>query len=438
MSDTIAALATPPGRGGIGIIRVSGSQVTAIAQALLGKLPEPRYASFSVFKDHHNQVIDQGLVIFFPGPHSFTGEDVLELHGHGGPAVMDILLKHILSFPVRLARPGEFSERAFLNGKIDLIQAEAIADLIDSASEASARASIRSLQGVFSERIQQLLKCLIHLRMYVEASIDFIEEEINFLTGGQIAQDLNHLLKQLTAIQQEANQGSLLRDGITVVIAGRPNTGKSTLLNTLSGHEAAIVTAIPGTTRDVLRERIVLDGLPLQIIDTAGIRESQDQIEQEGMRRAEAEIQRADLILLMTEAGKEEKISLHLSDKIPVITIRNKIDLLNEKPSRVEKNGELIISLSAKNRSGMDLLKQAIFSIAGFQQPSEGTYSARRRHLDALNRAKQFLLNSQNQNAPELFAEDLRQAQQALSEMTGEFTSDDLLGHIFSSFCIGK
>lgn len=453
MQDTIVAQATPPGRGGVSVIRISGPKVEAIAKALLAKakLPEPRYATYSRFVDQQNQVIDEGLALFFPAPHSFTGEHVLELHGHGGPVVVDRLLKQLLRLGARLARPGEFSERAFLNGKIDLTQAEAIADLIDASSEQAARSAIRSLQGDFSKQIKQLQEVLTHLRIYVEAAIDFPEEEINFLADTKVSEDLAAILAQLDMVLSTAKQGSLLREGMSIVIAGRPNAGKSSLLNCLTGRDSAIVTPIAGTTRDVLREYIHLDGMPLHIIDTAGLRVSDDLVEQQGICRAWQEIEKADQLLLIVDGSVEQEIDLNLfgqefaqalpaSNKITVIY--NKIDLTMEQPSYEQKRGLSTLKLSAKTGQGIPLLKQHLKTIMGFEISSEGSFSARRRHLDALQRVKQLLLNGQQQLlihcAGELLAEDLRQAQLALSEITGEFSADDLLGEIFASFCIGK
>lgn len=445
--DTIVAPATPPGRGGISIVRVSGSLVKHIAEHILKKIPEPRYAHFASFLDHANDTIDEGIALFFPGPNSFTGEDVLELHGHGGPAVLDCLIRRILALGARLARPGEFSERAFLNDKIDLVQAEAIADLIDASSEEAARSALRSLQGDFSKKIHSLVESVIRLRMYIEAAIDFAEEEIDFLSSEHISTDLKNIIDELTNIQQAAKQGSLLRDGITAVITGEPNVGKSSLLNRLSGKEVAIVTAIAGTTRDVLREYIIIDGMPMHIIDTAGLRDSNDIVEQEGIKRAQAEIAKADLLLFVVDAKSKENIDVSqfikdISPHAEVIMIRNKIDLLQEIPSSLTLNDKSMISLSAKTGDGIELLKNQIKSTVGFQTTSAGTFSARVRHLDALERAKSFLLAGEqqlkNHRAGELLAEDLRQVQKVLNEMTGEFTPDDLLGRIFSSFCIGK
>lgn len=445
-NDTITALATPPGRGGIAIVRISGPEVKNISLKLLGKIPQPRFATFSRFLDQNNQAIDEGIALFFPAPHSFTGEDILELHGHGGPAVVDGLVKRILALGARLAKPGEFSERAFLNDKMDLAQAEAIADLIDATSEQAVRASLRSLQGEFSQKIHALVESTIRLRMYVEAAIDFAEEEIDFLADQQVTQDLTNLIKQVEKIEAAAMQGSLLRDGITVVIAGQPNVGKSSLLNALSGKDIAIVTDIPGTTRDVLREEIVLDGMPIHFIDTAGLRDSTDPVEQEGIRRAREEMKQADLILCVTDKDDLDFADENLKNieaQAPTILVRNKIDIQQNKKSEIaQQENKIIISLSAKTGDGLALLKNYIKNQVGFQAETEGTFSARRRHIDALQRAKTFLLTGeqqlQTQRAGELLAEDLRQAQQALNEITGEFTSDDLLGRIFSSFCIGK
>jgi tRNA modification GTPase len=444
MSDTIAAIATPPGRGGIGIIRISGPQTKTIAQTVLGVVPQPRFATHTVFLDQDNTAIDDGIALFFPHPNSFTGEDVLELHGHGGPIVQDCLLRRVLQCGARLARPGEFSERAFLNDRLDLAQAEAIADLIDAASEQAARAAVRSLQGEFSKHIQQLVEKLIHLRMYVEAAIDFPEEEIDFLSDKKISSELKNILQELQIVSATAQQGSLLREGMTVVIAGKPNAGKSSLLNKLSGRDSAIVTEIPGTTRDVLREMIQIDGMPLHIIDTAGLRDSADPVEQEGVRRALAEIEKADQILLVLDDKDEqiEKLPTFISNKKHLTIIHNKIDLTNKSTGIFKKNAMPVIYLSAKTGAGFDLLREHLKNCMGFNSHTEGNFIARRRHLDALQRAEHYLLNGEqqlaNHKAGELLAEDLRLAQQALGEITGEFTADDLLGKIFSSFCIGK
>lgn len=446
-ADTIAALATPPGRGGVGIVRVSGPLSPAIAQCILQKSPAARRAEYLPFYQSDGATIDMGIALYFPAPHSFTGEHVLELHGHGGPVVMDLLLKTVVGLGARLARPGEFSQRAFLNDKLDLTQAEAIADLIDSASQQAARLALRSLQGAFSRRIHELLDALIQLRMYVEAAIDFPEEEIDFLQDEQIRQQLTNVLSALNNTLVSATQGCLLREGMTVVIAGKPNAGKSTLLNQLTGRETAIVTDIPGTTRDVLREQITIDGMPIHIIDTAGLRDSGDQVEQEGIRRAWKEIEQADRILYLIDHQQPQTIEdQRFLDQLrhagPGLTIvHNKIDLSGASPSSEESAGQYEIYLSAKQGAGVELLREHLKACVGFQQAGEGAFMARRRHVDALQQALIHVQSAErqlNRSAGELLAEDLRQAQNQLSEITGEFTSDDLLGRIFSSFCIGK
>ncbi|MBB71743.1 MAG: tRNA uridine-5-carboxymethylaminomethyl(34) synthesis GTPase MnmE [Legionellales bacterium] len=449
-SDTITAQATPPGRGGVGIIRVSGPKAATIADAMLGALPAPRSAHYQAFKDADGSVIDMGLALYFPGPNSFTGEDVLELHGHGGPVVMDRLLQRVVSLGARIARPGEFSERAFLNDKIDLAQAEAIADLIDASSEQAARSAIRSLQGAFSAEIQRLVEAVIHLRMYVEAAIDFPDEEVDFLSDGKITSDLNQIITTLDGVLSQAKQGALLREGMTVVIAGKPNAGKSSLLNALSGRESAIVTDIPGTTRDLLREHILIDGIPLHIVDTAGLRESPDVVEQEGVKRAWAEIANADRVLLVvdakdtTETDPDKLWPAYAEHDLPekaVTVIQNKIDELGQTPAVFHEDKHVVIKLSVKTGAGLDELRHHLKHCVG-AETAEGGFIARRRHLDALNRARELLIHGQDQfnsmEAGELLAEDLRQVQDALGEITGTFTPDDLLGRIFSSFCIGK
>ena len=444
--ESIAAVATPPGMGGVGVIRISGKLATTVAINLTGSLPEPRLARFARFRDAEGQVLDEGLVLFFPAPHSFTGEDVLELQGHGGPVVLDLLLQRVLACGVRLARPGEFSQRAFLNGKLDLAQAEAIADLIESGTAAAARLAVRSLEGEFSRRIHQLVEQLILLRMYVEAAIDFPEEEIDFLSDGKVAGDLAEIIDAVEAVRKSAQLGRLMRDGMTLVIAGLPNAGKSSLLNSLAGRESAIVTDIPGTTRDLLREQIQIDGMPLHLVDTAGLRESSDAVEKEGIRRARAEIARADRILWIFDDKLDPQHrafdSSLLPGGIPVTFIRNKIDQSGTAAAVRETAAAFEIALSAKTGEGIDLLREHLKQCMGFNSGQEGEFIARRRHLDAIQRASEHLLTGraalQDQGSGELLAEDLRQAQQALSEITGEFTADDLLGQIFSSFCIGK
>lgn len=442
MSSTIVAPTTPPGYGGVAIIRVSGQQTKDICQAILKKNLTPRHAYHQSFYGKDDEILDEGLAIFFSRPHSFTGEDILELQGHGGPVVVDRLVNHIMSLGARLAKPGEFSQRAFLNDKMDLTQAEAIADLIHASSEQAAKSAVQSLQGKFSQCIYQLLDQLVHLRMYVEAAIDFPEEEIDFLSSKKIVDDLASLLQQVKAVKASAKQGRLLQEGMTVVIAGAPNAGKSSLLNQLSEKETAIVTDVAGTTRDVLRESINIDGMPLHVIDTAGLRKSNDIVEQEGIRRAKKAMQEADEILLVCAMDDQEKMALNEfpSDK-PITIIYNKIDLVKTS-AKIETNGQQTkIYLSAKNGDGLNLLRDHLKQTMGFEA-GEGMFIARRRHLDALTRAEKCLLIGQQQlqehRAGELLAEDLKQAQKCLNEITGEFTSDDLLGKIFSSFCIGK
>ncbi|MBV2130259.1 tRNA uridine-5-carboxymethylaminomethyl(34) synthesis GTPase MnmE [Arsukibacterium indicum] len=454
-TDTIAALATAPGRAGVGIIRISGPDSKAVAQAILHKLPKPRTAEYLPFFDTDSKVLDQGIALYFPGPNSFTGEDVLELQGHGGPVLLDMLLKQVLAVPnVRIARPGEFSERAFLNDKLDLAQAEAIADLIDASSEQAARSAMQSLQGEFSRRIHELVEKVIYLRMYVEAAIDFPDEEIDFLSDGKVAADLAEIIDYLATVKKQAAQGSILREGMKVVIAGRPNAGKSSLLNALAGREAAIVTEIAGTTRDVLREHIHIDGMPLHIIDTAGLREATDQVEQIGIERAWQEIKQADRVLFMvdgttTDATDPHSIWPDFIDRLPeslgVTVIRNKADITGETnttSSPHNSNDIPVYRISAKTGAGIDALREHLKQCIGFDASTEGSFLARRRHLDALDRAAEHLAIGQEQLhsyiAGEILAEELRLTQQHLNEITGEFSSDDLLGRIFSSFCIGK
>ena len=450
--DTIAAVATAQGRGGVGIVRVSGPLALPIAEALSGRAPRPRHAHYGPWRDAEGQVLDEGILLFFPGPHSFTGEDVLELQGHGGPVVLDLLLDRCLSLGARQARPGEFSERAFLNDKLDLAQAEAIADLIEASSAQAARNALRSLQGEFSRRVHELSEQLIQLRIYVEAAIDFPEEEIDFLADGHVLRQLEAIRAYLAEVQRTAGQGALLRDGMTVVIAGRPNAGKSSLLNALAGREAAIVTDIAGTTRDLLREHIHIDGMPLHVVDTAGLRDTDDQVERIGVERALQAIEGADRILLLVDSSASEAddpfaLWPEFLDKRPaperVTLIRNKIDLSGEPAGILQgADGHVTLSLSARNGAGLELLREHLKTCMGYQQTAESGFSARRRHLEALHQAAAHLDHGHAQltlaGAGELLAEDLRQAQQALGEITGAFSSDDLLGRIFSSFCIGK
>ena len=452
MKETIVAQATAPGRGGIGILRISGPLATEVAQSVLGKCPKPRMADYLPFKDSDGTVLDQGIALYFKSPNSFTGEDVLELQGHGGQIVLDLLLKRILQIDgIRLARPGEFSEQAFLNDKLDLAQAEAIADLIDATSEQAARSALKSLQGEFSKKVNELVESVIYLRTYVEASIDFPDEEIDFLADGKIEANLRGIINQLEDVRSEATQGSILREGMKVVIAGRPNAGKSSLLNALAGREAAIVTDIAGTTRDVLREHIHIDGMPLHIIDTAGLRDATDEVERIGISRAWTEIEQADRIILMLDSSDPESADLSkvrseflakLPTTLPVTIVRNKIDLNGEQASESQEDGYQMISLSAQTHDGVQLLREHLKQTMGFQTGMEGGFLARRRHLDALEKAAEHLQIGLVQltefHAGELLAEELRLVQTYLSEITGEFTSDDLLGNIFSSFCIGK
>jgi len=476
--DTIAAIATPPGNGGVGIIRISGALVPEIAKHLIRRacsqqasgihsipgdpprpLPAacgihsipgdkkeltPRLAQYSSFTDDDGSVIDSGITLYFPAPASYTGEHILELQGHGGSVVLDMLLRRVLSLGARLANPCEFTERAFLNNKLDLAQAEAVADLIESSTEQSVRSAQKSMQGVFSIQVNELVEELTELRTYVEAAIDFVDEEIDFLTDGVVENRIVTLRRRIEQIQQTAQQGRLLRDGMTVVLAGKPNAGKSSLLNALAGHEAAIVTDIAGTTRDVLKERIQLDGMPLHIIDTAGLRESDNAIEQEGIRRAHQEISNADKILLLIDAWEPEIDSIlkTLPRGGNITRIYNKIDLLGLEPEIKQTELGTEIYLSIKTGDGMELLKQHLKQSVGFNEATENVFIARRRHIEALNKGHAFVDSALNQlrtsQAGELVAEDLRQAQMSLAEITGKFTSDDLLGKIFSSFCIGK
>lgn len=444
-SDTIVAIATPPGRGGVGIVRLSGPLSYKIALRLNGnKALIPRMANYCSFKSSTNEIIDTGLNIFFKAPHSFTGEDVVELQVHGSPLVLDNLVSECVIAGARVARPGEFSERAFLNDKIDLAQAEAIADLIQASSQTAARLAVRSLQGDFSKKIHELNEKIIHLRLFVEAAIDFPEEEIDFLNDGKVASMLNEILQQLSTIRANASQGAILREGLAIVIAGRPNAGKSTLINCLAGRDVAIVTDIAGTTRDVMRENILLDDIPLHLVDTAGLRDSDDPVEKEGIKRAWQEVSRADCVLMIIDVNQQdasvelnEAIRNALPTGVPVIQVFNKIDSLD----LVAKSEEHAVYLSAKSGEGIHFLKEKIKTVVGYQ-PTEGQFLARRRHLQALDQAKELLLMGQKQltghRAGELLAEDLRLAHQSLCEITGEFSSDDLLGRIFSSFCIGK
>ncbi len=445
--DTISAIATAPGRGGVGIVRLSGPDVPAIAAALLGAAPAPRRAELHTFRDAAGDALDVGLALFFPGPASFTGEDVLELHGHGGPVVLDRLLARTLELGARLARPGEFSERAFLNGKLDLAQAEAVADLIESGSEAAARAALRSLQGAFSARVDALLERLVALRTYVEAAIDFPDEEIDFLSDGHVALGLAELSGELDAVNRAAERGRRLHDGLSVVIAGPPNAGKSSLLNRFAGQDSAIVTDVPGTTRDLLREYVQLDGLPLHLVDTAGLRDSDDSVEREGIRRAHQALAQADRVLLVLDDASpdphaETVVRAALPDGVPVSVVRNKVDLSGRPAGPIDADGVPEIGLSLKSGEGFEALREHLKQVSGYTAGDAGEFMARRRHLDALERTAAAVDRAREQLAEaaagELVAEELRLAQQALGEITGTFTPDDLLGKIFAEFCIGK
>ncbi|MEQ1420034.1 tRNA uridine-5-carboxymethylaminomethyl(34) synthesis GTPase MnmE [Acinetobacter indicus] len=448
-TTTIAAIATPPGRGGVGVIRLSGPKSYAIAEALTQKqLPKARFAGFRQFYEASGEVMDEGLVICFPNPNSFTGEDVVELQGHGGLVIQNALLARLLELGATAAKAGEFSMRAFENGKLDLVQAEAIADLIDATSQAAARSAVRSLQGAFSTKVNTVLEKLIHLRLHVEAAIDFPEEEIDFLADGKILALLDDVASSVTAVQQSARQGQLLREGLQVVIAGKPNAGKSSLLNALAGIERAIVTDIAGTTRDVLHEKITLNGLPITLTDTAGLRETGDVVEKEGIRRAIKEIEQADLLLLVYDLSQgedplqlaQEYFADHLEPK-RLMLIGNKADLTGAAAEIGDYQGFRHITVSAKQETGVQSLIDAITAHAGFQ-PEEDTFIARTRHLDAMKRTQYYLAEAREQlvdyHAGELVAESLRLAQNALGEITGDFSADDLLGKIFGSFCIGK
>ncbi|MEN8174852.1 MAG: tRNA uridine-5-carboxymethylaminomethyl(34) synthesis GTPase MnmE [Pseudomonadota bacterium] len=445
-ADTIAAVATPAGYGGVGIVRVSGPAAGEIGKAVCGRLPAPRHAEFSDFRQADGSLIDEGIVLYFNAPRSFTGEDVVEFQGHGGPVVMDLLLSRMVELGARTARAGEFSERAFLNGKMDLAQAEAVADLIDAASHEAARSAARSLHGDFSRRIQELLAELKRLRIFVEAAIDFPDEEVEFLEQGKVSEHIQTIQTSLEKVRASARLGMLLREGMHVVIAGRPNAGKSSLLNALAGRDAAIVTEIPGTTRDVLREHIQIDGMPLHVIDTAGLRSALDAVEEEGIRRARDEIAGADIILWVyddRENGFAADIeNAGLPGAVPVVALRNKIDLTGARPGVTRCENFDVIGLSIRNGDGLEDLRTYLKERMGYRGTEAGAFTARRRHLDAIERTAGHLEQAaealRGGGSGELVAEDLRLAQQALGEITGAFTSDDLLGEIFSSFCIGK
>lgn len=442
--DTIAAIATASGAGGIGIVRVSGSLCQIIATKILGQCPTPRYAAYLDFKQDNGELIDRGIAIYYNTPHSYTGEDVLELQAHGGTALMQILLARCIALGARQATPGEFTRRAFLNDKLDLAQAEAVADVINAATIEAAKSAVRSLSGEFSQTINTLLSELVNLRLYVEACLDFPEEEIDFITQGRVAEKIINNQQALAAIFCKAKQGALLRDGVNVVLIGQPNVGKSSLMNALSGEEVAIVTPIAGTTRDAIKSEIQINGVPLHIIDTAGLRETDDEVEKIGIARTYQATETAHIALLLVDAtrgiGEQEELIIgRLPQEMTKIWIHNKIDVSEEEPQVLEKDNALHIYLSAKTGLGLDLLKVHLLSLVGYQQNAEGVFMARARHLQALNQVSLHLQQANLQiHMAELVAEELRLAQEALSSITGEFTPDDLLGEIFSKFCIGK
>jgi tRNA modification GTPase len=444
--ETIAAIATPPGYGGVGIVRISGPLVRTLAEGLMGRVPEPRVATLSSFVSDDGSTIDQGIALFFPAPGSFTGEDVLELQGHGGPVVLDLLLRRTLELGARPARPGEFSERAFLNGKLDLAQAEAVADLIESTTEVAAKLAGRTLQGELSRRVEGLLEGLVRLRTFLEATIDFPDEQIDIIAESDVDAEVQVLIDDTKCLLRSAHQGRLIREGLNLVIAGPPNAGKSSLLNALAGTDVAIVTDIPGTTRDLLRQEIQIDGMPLHIVDTAGLRHPTDPIEQEGIRRAREQIEQADQVLWVFDGLADPDHAAFDPDAlppgVPVTFVRNKIDLSGTDSGLTRTSAGVHVAISARTGEGMDLLREHLVGICGFRGPGEGDFMARRRHLDALERALAHLKSAaqvlEQTAAAELAAEDLRQAQKCLGDITGEFATDDLLGRIFSSFCIGK
>lgn len=451
--ETIVALATPPGRGGVAVIRVSGSNIQHIALRLFGRLPKKRYVEYLSFLSEDGSMIDKGIALYFPAPNSFTGEDVLELQGHGGPIIVDCLLKRVIQLGARLARPGEFTERAFLNSKLDLVQAEAISDLIDAETEQAARAAVRSLQGDFSHRINQMRDTLIELRVWLEAAIDFVDENIDFLKETQIVNKLHSILDNIQEIKKLAKRGTLLREGLSLAIVGPPNAGKSSLLNKLTAQDTSIVTSFAGTTRDVIREKIQIEGLMLNIVDTAGLRITTNQIEKEGIRRTLLEIAKADLILWVVDHAttpmddfkfweEQQNFFKNIFNEKRIVIIRNKIDLKQEEAALDKEIGFDVIKLSAKTNEGLTLLFNYLKKYVGYNNTSEGNFSARRRHIEALINTEVALCNGlkklESNQFPELLAEDLLEGQNCLGEITGKFTSNDLLGKIFSNFCIGK
>jgi tRNA modification GTPase len=440
--DTIVAAATPPGKGGIGIVRISGDDAEKLAQALIGKLPQPRTATRATIHDRNGNELDSGIALYFPGTGSYTGEPVLEFHGHGGPLVVASIIDAAVELGARRAEAGEFSKRAFLNGKLDLVQAEAIADLIDSGTSQAARAALRSLSGSFSHAVEGLQQQLVDLRLHVEAAIDFPEEEIDFLSDEKLNRKIDKCAESFEKLQREARIGRVLRDGLQFVIVGKPNVGKSSLLNLLSGQEAAIVTEVAGTTRDILRERIDVDGLAVELVDTAGLREDPDRIEAEGIRRAREALRNADGALWIQDAREDKtgELDEEIPD-IPVIILRNKIDVTGEPPGLLQED-PTTLNVSAKTGAGIDELRETIRKLAGYRDLGEGAFTARRRHVDAIGKAHEHFRRGRealdSQKAGELFAEDLRLCHETLGEITGAVSSDDLLGRIFSEFCIGK
>lgn len=442
--DPIAAIATPPGRGGIGVVRLSGKSLVPFALAMLGKVPAARRGVRTAFIDARGAAIDDGLALYFPAPRSYTGEDVLELQGHGGPVVMQMLLKRCLELGARLAEPGEFTRRAFLNDKLDLAQAESVADLIESATDVAARCALRSLRGEFSSAVESLERQLIELRMLVEATLDFPEEEIDSLDRANAQGRHKSLLQAIETALAKSRQGSLLRTGLQVVLAGQPNVGKSSLLNRLAGEELAIVTATPGTTRDSVRQAIQIDGVPLNIVDTAGLRDTQDEVERLGIARTWGEIGKADVVLLLVDArtgvtGQDLELVARIPKGVRRVFVHNKTDLAGAN-ARIERTqAGTRVYLSAKTGAGIDILRTELLAVAGWQQGAEDLFMARERHLGALRLAAQHVTDAGEQlQRPELFAEELRLAQVQLNSITGEFAADDLLGEIFSRFCIGK
>lgn len=441
---TICALASSIGQGSIGVVRVSGTLAGEIAKKILGKIPKARYAHYGSFFNQDGDELDKGVALFFPAPHSFTGEDILELQGHGGILVMQLLLEAVISLGAQAAEAGEFSKRAFLNGKMDLVQAEAIADIIDASSKQSVRSALRSLSGEFSKQVNDVAHSLIEIRVFVEATIDFADEEIDFLASGEVRQKIEKIQTDIQVILDSAKQGAILREGLNIVIAGKPNAGKSSLLNALTQESSAIVTDIAGTTRDVLKETIHINGMPLNIIDTAGLCLSDDKVEQEGIKRAHNEIERADVMLLVFDAqDKTPDLSIlpkGVNDKL-ILLVKNKIDLTNEATGITHSKQQTQLSLCAKNSDGIDLLRQELSKIAGLNNTGESVMLARKRHIEALKSTLTYVRSALTQlddNASELIAQDLYYSAQELGGITGEFSSDDLLGEIFSSFCIGK